>query len=107
MRTEDIFALGLGLTPPWQVLSQRLDTEKAPHELHLVLGADRGATYPCPTCGRNCKAHDFEEFTWRHLNFFQHHCYLTARVPRVTCPNHGTRRIVVPWSRPGSNFTLN
>jgi transposase len=43
MRTEDIFALGLGLTPPWQVLSQRLDTEKAPHELHLVLGADRGA----------------------------------------------------------------
>ena len=54
MRTEDIFALGLGLTPPWQVLSQRLDTEKAPHELHLVLGADRGATYPCPTCGRNC-----------------------------------------------------
>lgn len=106
MRTEDIFALGLGLTPPWQVLSQRLDTEKAPHELHLVLGADRGATYPCPTCGRNCKAHDFEEFTWRHLNFFQHHCYLTARVPRVTCPNHGTRRIVVPWSRPGSNFTL-
>ena len=106
MRTEDIFALGLGLTPPWQVLSQRLDTEKTPHELHLVLGADRGATYPCPTCGQNCKAHDFEEFTWRHLNFFQHHCYLTARVPRVTCPNHGTRRIVVPWSRPGSNFTL-
>ena len=106
MRTEDIFALGLGLTPPWQVLSQRLDTEKAPHELHLVLGADRGATYPCPTCGRSCKAHDFEEFTWRHLNFFQHHCYLTARVPRVTCPKHGTRRIVVPWARPGSNFTL-
>ena len=106
MRTEDIFAQGLGLTPPWQVLSQRLDTEKTPHELHLVLGADRGATYPCPTCGRNCKAHDFEEFTWRHLNFFQHHCYLTARVPRVTCPKHATRRTVVPWARPGSNFTL-
>ena len=86
MRTEDIFALGLGLTPPWQVLSQRLDTEKAPHELHLVLGAERGATYPCPTCGRNCKAHDFEEFTWRHLNFFQHHCYLTARVARELVP---------------------
>ena len=96
MRTEDIFALGLGLTPPWQVLSQRLDTEKTPHELHLDLGADRGATYPCPTCGRNCKAHDFEEFTWRHLNFFQHHCYLTARVPRVTCPKHVIRRIIIP-----------
>ena len=46
MRTNDIFALGLGLTPPWQVLSKRLDTDKTPRSLNLVLGADRGATYP-------------------------------------------------------------
>ena len=34
-------------------------------------------------CGKACKAHDFGEFTWRHLNFFQHHCYITAKVPRT------------------------
>lgn len=106
MRTEDIFALGLGLTPPWQIVSQRLDTDKVPHELHLTLSSDRGASHPCPCCGRNCKPHDFLEFTWRHLNFFQHHCYLTARVPRVSCPDCGTRRVAVPWARPGSSFTL-
>ncbi|OLN30023.1 Mobile element protein [Desulfovibrio sp. DV] len=106
MRTEDIFALGLGLAQPWKLLNQRLDTEKIPHELHLEIGADRGTGYPCPRCGKTCKAHDFQDFTWRHLNFFQHHCYLTGRVPRIECPEHGIRRVEVPWARPGSNFTL-
>jgi len=106
MLAEEIFALGLGLTPPWKVMSQRLDTEHSPTELHLEISADRGAEYPCPKCGESCKAHDFKEYTWRHLNFFQHHCYLTARVPRIKCPEHGIRRVDVPWAREGSRFTL-
>lgn len=44
--------------------------------------------------------------TWRHLNFFQHHCYITATVPRVKCTDHGVKRIKVPWARKGSKFTL-
>ena len=44
--------------------------------------------------------------TWRHLNFFQHHCYITASVPRVRCPQHDVRRVEVPWARKGSKFTL-
>ena len=78
MQAEEIFALGLGLTPPWKVMSQRLDTKQTPSKLHLEIGADRGALYPCPECGAACKAHDFKEFTWRHLNFFQHHYYKHA-----------------------------
>ena len=62
--------------------------------------------FPCPDCGKACKAHDFGEFTWRHLNFFQHHCYITAKVPRTDCPDHGVKRIQVPWAREGSRFTL-
>ena len=99
MLAEQIFALGLGLTPPWKVMSQRLDTEHTPTKLHLEIGADRGALYPCPECGTACKAHDFKEYTWRHLNFFQHHCYLTARLPRINCPEHGVRRGGAPWAR--------
>ena len=106
MQAEDVFALGLGLSAPWTLLSQRLDTESNPFELHLEIGAERGAKYPCPTCGAMCAAHDFEEMTWRHLNFFQHHCYISARVPRVKCKEHGIHRATVPWSRPGSGFTL-
>jgi transposase len=40
------------------------------------------------------------------LNFFQHHCYLTADVPRIKCPEHGVHRVNVPWAREGSRFTL-
>lgn len=57
-------------------------------------------------CGEKCKAHDFREFTWRHLNFFQHHCYLTADVPRTKYLEHGIRRVNVPWAREGCRFTL-
>lgn len=106
MEARDVFALGLGLSAPWKLASQRLDIEKRPNELHLDVIADRGALFPCPQCGRACKAHDFDSFTWQHLNFFQHHCFITARVPRVDCPEHGVKRASVPWARPGSRFTL-
>ena len=106
MNGNDIIALGIGLESPWQIVGQLLDTDSKPHELRLSLKADRGTEFPCPECGQMCKAHDFKEMTWRHLNFFQHHCYITAPVPRVRCPQHGVKRIKVPWARKGSKFTL-
>ena len=106
METNDVLALGLGIAPPWRLVGQRLDTDKRPNELHLEVAAERGARFSCPDCGRLCKAHDFARFTWRHLNFFQHHCYITAKVPRTNCPDHGVKRIQVPWAREGSRFTL-
>jgi transposase len=98
--------LGLGVTPPWRLVGQRLDTDKQPHELHLEVAAERGSLFACPVCGKACKAHDFSEFTWRHLNFFQHHTFITAKVPRTDCPDHGVLRVTVPWAREGSRFTL-
>jgi transposase len=106
MEAKDVFTLGLGLSAPWKLANHRLDIEKRPHELHLEVVADRGASFPCPECGRACKAHDFASFTWQHLNFFQHHCFITARVPRVDCPDHGIKRASVPWARRDSRFTL-
>ena len=91
MDAGELLALGLGVTQPWRLVSQHLEIEKSPHELHLALEADRGSMFACPECGRSCKAHDFAEFRWRHLNFFQHHCYITARVPRTDCPEHGVK----------------
>ena len=106
MASSDIFTLGLGLTPPWRVIDQRLETDKQPHELHLGVAAEPGARFPCPTCGHLCKPHDWKELSWRHLNFFQHACIISARVPRTDCPDHGVLRINVPWARPDSGFTL-
>ena len=106
MQSKDILALGLGLESPWELVDQELNTEVAPHELHLRVSAPRGSLFPCPECGQWCKARDFKEMTWRHLNFFQHHAYITADVPRTDCPECGVKRITVPWARKGSHFTL-
>ena len=106
MHSNEILSLGLGLQKPWKIIGQILETDKQPHVLRLTVKTDRDTEFLCPVCGRLCKAHDFKTMTWRHLNFFQHHCYITAQVPRVRCSEHGVKRIKVPWARKGSRFTL-
>jgi transposase len=50
--------------------------------------------------------YDTEQRSWQHLNFFEHNCYLHARVPRINQSGGTVKTIVVPWARPGSGFTL-
>lgn len=106
MDGNEILLLGLGIQAPWQLVGQRLDTDKPPHGLHLEVKAERGSKYACPQCGKACPAHGFQGKAWRHLNFFQHHCYVHAPVPRVKCPGHGVKLATVPWAREGRAFTL-
>ena len=105
MRDTDLFQLALGLTSPWEVQSSTFDLESK--RLDIVLYFPRGSTFICPDCGETkLKAHDTVSKTWRHLNFFQHEAYLTAKVPRVKCRHCGVRLVDVSWARPGSGFTL-
>jgi transposase len=66
----------------------------------------KGRVFQCPGFDQSCKVHDTRERTWRHLNFFQYRCYITARVPRVITPDGKVRTVSVPWARSGSGFTL-
>jgi transposase len=93
------------VTPRRKLVGQRLDISTRPNQLHLEIATQRGALFPCPVCCKARKAHDFAEFTWRHLDFFQHHCYVTANVPRTDCPDYGVLRIKVPWARQGKRIT--
>jgi transposase len=107
MQAQDLalFSAALGLTPPWEVVSVAFDP--AGKRLDLGLDFPRGATFCCPECGRSgLKARDTERKTWRHMNFWQHETYLSARVPRVECPEHKVRLVAVPWARERSGFTL-
>jgi len=54
----------------------------------------------------NLKPYDTTKKTWRHLNFFEHECYLHARVPRVRLPNGKTKLIKTPWEGLSNGFTL-
>jgi transposase len=101
----DLFQQALGLQEPWSVVGVNFDGEA--RRLELVLDFAKGARFACPECERrDCMVHDTEQKTWRHLDFFQHQAFLTARVPRVRCPEHGVHLVKVAWARPGSGFTL-
>jgi transposase len=105
MRDIDLFQQALGLVAPWRVVDCSFDAGQ--RRLELRIDFLRGATFACPECAaEGCKVHDTEQKTWRHLDFFQHEAYLTARVPRVRCAEHGVHQVTVAWARPGSGFTL-
>ena len=105
MRDTELFQLALGLTSPWYVVSCEFDLDK--RRLDVEIDFPRGSVFACPSCGREgCGAYDTERHEWRHLNFFQHEAYLTARVPRVNCGDCGVKTVEVPWARSGSGFTL-
>lgn len=105
MHDLDLFQQALGLEEPWEVIEVKFDAGR--RRLDLRVDFRKGARFACPECAvAGCKVHDTESHTWRHLNFFEHEAYLTARVPRVICPEHGTRQVQVPWARERSDFTL-
>ena len=105
MRDTDIFQLALGLVVPWRDKSSIFDPSVK--QLNLALDYPRGSKFTCPICGiANLSIHDTIEKRWRHLNFFQHEAYITAKIPRIKCNECGTRMVEVPWARSGSGFTL-
>ena len=108
MEMNALFTQALGLQAPWTVTSTEFDVERKRLDIHVDF--PRGSTFPCAVCAKACKVHDAKDHakdqTWRHLNFFEHLCFLHARQPRANCPEHGVKTVDVPWSRPGANFTL-
>jgi transposase len=105
MRDTSLLQQALGLTPPWTV--SRADFDPEAHRLDIQIDFAPGSRFVCPVCGAaDCPAYDTERKTWRHLNFFQHQAWLTARVPRIRCDRCGIKTVTVPWARPGSGFTV-
>src|SRR5258708_4597466 len=105
MRDTTLLQQALGLAPPWTVVRSAFDAEA--HRLDVQIDFAPGSRFACPTCGAtDCPAYDTERKTWRHLNFFQHQAYLSARVPRIRCDTCGIKQANVPWARPDSGFTL-
>ena len=101
-----IFTAALGLEAPWFVrsvsFSQQEDGQKV---LHIEVDHTPRSKFSYEQI--SYPVYDHQPRSWRHLNFFQHHCYLHARVPRVRVEPGGLVKLVeVPWARPGSSFTL-
>jgi transposase len=106
MVSKDVFALALGLQgTPWKVVDVRFDKEFK--RLDIDLDYAPFSRFPHPESGELCAVYDSDPRSWRHLNFFQFECYVNAHVPRVDGgPDHGVKRVSVPWARAQSGFTL-
>jgi len=101
--SQEIFAIALGLESPWYIKDVHFDKEKS--RLDIYLDFTKGSKFEA-TDGSFYTAYDTTSRSWQHLNFFQHHCYLHARVPRVKLKNDKVELQRVPWARPQSGFTL-
>lgn len=103
---NDLFQTALGLTSPWYIESLNFDVEQS--RLDIFINFQRGATFKDPEdpSGKEYKAYDTVRKVWQHMNFFQHECYLHARVPRINRGDNKPRLISPPWSGRLSGFTL-
>jgi len=106
MKEELLFAAALGLPHPWKVDKVDLADNQGfgTKELHIWIGYEKKSKFHCE--GQSCPVYDHQDRTWRHLNFFQHVCYLHCRVPRIKTPDGHVRLVEVPWAGEGSSFTL-
>lgn len=106
MNSETLFSQALGLQAPWTVGRVRFEhADNAQRQLHLHLEFTKGSKFKDDS-GADCPVHDTVEHSWQHLGFFEHHCFIHAKVPRITTSEGKVRTASVPWARPGSGFTL-
>jgi transposase len=108
MNMQTLFSQALGIKAPWQI--NQIDFNAEQKRLDIMIDFARGSTffYQDEQTGRSgeYKAYDTQVKTWRHLNFFDHECYLHAKTPRVQLPDGQVRLISPPWSGHVSGFTL-
>lgn len=108
MNSEALFCAALGLQEPWYVKELELKrlSEVGRRELHIFIDFERGARFT-NSGGDDCGVYDSRVKEWQHLNFFEHHCFLHAQVPRVKDSKTGkVKTVEVPWARSESGFTL-
>lgn len=100
-----LFETALGITDPWRVAG--VDFDAAKKVLTISVDFVAGSRFEVPGVAGAHPAHDTVAKRYRHLNFFQHECYLEVRVPRVRLPEGGGIRQVEPdWAGKLAGFTL-
>lgn len=105
INSVQLFEMALGVKSPWKIEGVDFIDGSSGQELHIHIDFKKGSKF-LDEAGVPCNVHDTKEKTWRHLNFFQHECYLHCRVPRIKSSDGKVLLVDVPWSRPGSGFTL-
>src|SRR5580700_9008265 len=92
MRVQNkLFEAALGIVKPWYVNGVDFDAAKKT----LTIGVDfvAGTRFPAAGVAGVHPVHDTQIKRLRHLNFFQHECFLEVRTPRVKLPDGRISRL--------------
>jgi transposase len=105
MQDKELYQHILGISSPWTVAKVELDVKA--QEIVVAVEHPRGTKFCCPECPQELPCYDHaDERRWRHLDSCQFKTILSARIPRVKCPEHGVRNVAVPWAATSSRFTI-
>jgi len=108
MLIQSMFEQALSITIPWYITDIQFNVEEK--QLDIYIDFHKGSLFEyvdkdTGECNSH-KAYDTEQKTWRHLNFFEHKCYLHCRTPRVKLKSGKVRQISPPWAGLNNGFTL-
>jgi transposase len=102
--TAKVFEAALGISAPWSVGAVEFD--EATKVLTVPVDFKPGTRFQVSGHEGLHPVHDTVVKTYRHLNFFQHECYLQVRTPRVKLPNGSVRLVEPDFAGRLSGFTL-
>lgn len=106
LNSKELFSLALGLQFPWKLNDVDFAEENSKKILRIDIGFEKGAKFADPQDGTPSPVHDTVKRQWRHLNFFEHTCYIHCKVPRIRTTSGRVKQVAVPWAREGSGFTM-
>jgi transposase len=108
MEIGKLFEMALSIQDPWYVKELTFNDEN--RQLNIHIDFKRGSKFYYQDDDNKQEGyfpvHDTVEKSWRHLNFFEHECYLYCRTPRIKLPDGSVRLVSPPWSGVNSGFTL-
>ncbi len=99
-----LFEAALGISDPWFV--REVDFNAEAKTLTIQIDFVAGSRFSHPEVPGAHPAHDTVTKRYRHLNFFQHDCYLEVRTPRVKLPDGRVALVEPDWAGKLSGFTL-
>jgi transposase len=99
-----VFEAALGINAPWSVGIVEFD--EATKVLTVPVDFKPGTRFAVSGHEGLHPVHDTVVKTYRHLNFFQHECYLQVRTPRVKLPGGQVRLVEPDFAGRLSGFTL-